>query len=55
MVRGRFLTLPGLQADIFSRHASPLEDYVLWRPLKGVKMLYPTRFVVDATKDNKER
>ena len=40
-----------LQADLFSRHASPLEVCVLWRSTKE-KMLYPTIFVVDATENS---
>ena len=46
--------LPELHADLFSRHASPLEVYVLWRSTKEVKMLCLTRFVVDTTENNKE-
>ena len=46
--------VPELHADLFSRHASPLEVCVLWRSTKEVKMLCPTRFVVDATENSKE-
>ena len=45
---------PELHADLFSRHASPLEVYVLWRSTKEVKMLSPTRFVADATENGEE-
>ena len=42
-----------LHADLFSRHASPLKLYVLWRWTKEVKMLCTTRlFVVDATENS---
>ena len=43
-----------LHGDLFSRHASPLEVYVLWRSTKDVNMLCPARFVVDATENSKE-
>ena len=43
-----------LHADLFSRHASPLEVWVLWQSTKEVKMLCPTKFVVDATENSKE-
>ena len=46
--------LPDLHADLFSRHASSSEVYVLWWSTKEVKMLCPTRFVVDATENSKE-
>ena len=46
--------LAGLHTDLFSRHASPLEVDVLCRSTKGVKMLCPTRFVVDATENSKK-
>ena len=42
-----------LHADLLSRHASPLEVYVLWRSTKGVKVLRPTRFVIDATENSR--
>ena len=45
--------LAELHGDLFSRHASPLEAYVLWRPTKEVNMC-PTIFVVDATENSKE-
>ena len=44
--------LPELHADLFSRHSSPLEAYVLWRSTKYVNMLCPTSFVVDATENS---
>ena len=46
--------LPELHADLFSRHASPLEVCVLWRSTKEMKLLCPTRFVADATENSKE-
>ena len=46
--------LPELYANLFSRHASPSQVCVLWRSTKEVKMLGPTRFVVDATENSKE-
>ena len=46
--------LAELHADLFRRHASPLEDCVLWRSTTEVKMLCPTRFVVDATETVKK-
>ena len=48
--------LPEVRADLFSRHASRLDVYVLWRSTEEEviqKMLCPTRFVVDATKNSK--
>ena len=39
---------------LFSRHASPLQVYVLWRSTIEVKMFSPTRYVVDATENSKE-
>ena len=53
VVEGRCL-LAELHADLFSRHASHLEFYVLWRSTKEVNMLCPTRFVVDVTENSKE-
>ena len=47
------MALPELHADLFSRHANPL--YVLFsggRRKSEVKMLYPTRLVVDATENS---
>ena len=44
--------IPELRADMFGRHASPLEVYVLWRSRTEVKMLRPTRFVVDSMKSS---
>ena len=44
--------LPELHADLFSRHASPLEVCGLWRSTKEVKRLCPTSF--DATENSKE-
>ena len=46
-------SLVELNADLFSRHASPLEVCVF--STKEVKMLRPTRFVVDKTESSKER
>ena len=46
--------LTELHADLFSRHATPLEVYVLWRSTKEVKMLCLTRFVVMQRKTAKE-
>ena len=47
-------SLAELHSDLFSRHSSPLEVYVLWRSTKEVKTLCPTRFVVDATENIEE-
>ena len=41
--------LAELHADLFSRHASPLNVCAFWRSTKEVKRLCPTRFVIDAT------
>ena len=46
--------LPESHTGLFSRHGSPLDLYVLWRSKKQVKILCPTRFVVDATENRKE-
>ena len=46
--------LPESHTGLFSRHGSPLDLYVLWRSKKQVKILCPTRFVVDATENSKE-
>ena len=37
--------------DLFSRHASPSEGWVFWHSTKEVKMLCPTRFVVETTEN----
>ena len=39
--------LAELHADLFSRHARPVEVHVLWRSRIEVKMLCPTTFIVD--------
>ena len=49
-----FVLMPELHAGLFSCDASPVEVYVLWRSTKEVKVLWPTRFVVDGTENNKE-
>ena len=49
-----YIVLAELHVDLFSRHASPLEVYVLCRSTKEVNMLCPTRLVVDATENSKE-
>ena len=43
-----FGEFPELHADLFSRHASPLEAYFLWRSQIEVKMVCPTVFMVDS-------
>ena len=47
------MILAELNADLFSHHSSPLEFMFLWPSTKEVKMLCPTRFVVDATENSK--
>ena len=49
------IVLPELHTYLFSRHASPLEVYVFVAiDAAEVKMLRPTRFVVDATENSNE-
>ena len=48
-----FMSEPELHADLFSFQASPLEANVFFRRLtEEVKMLCPTRFVVDETENS---
>ena len=50
----RYNVLPELHADLFSRHARPLEVHVFVAVDQEMEMLNPTRFVVDAAENGKE-
>ena len=46
--------LPELHTELFCRHASSLEVYVLWRSTNEVNVLYPTRVVSETTENRKD-